>query len=125
LTTDLLLLLQEPGVVLSQDASGCYYDWIQHAIGGISMERQKVPEPTIICMFSTPQDLERNIQTAYGDSSITYGGGNLWVVPLQGIGQGNGAGTPLWAIVISPLLEMLQTAGFGTLFQDIYLRQED
>jgi hypothetical protein len=115
LTTDLLLLLREPGVVLSQDASGCY-DRINHAVGGILMERQKAPKPTIICMFTTLQDLEHNIRTAYGNSSITYGG-NLWVVPLQGIGQGNGAGPPLWAIVSLPLLEMLRTAGFGTFFQ--------
>jgi hypothetical protein len=80
------------------------------------MERQKVPKPTIICMFATLQDLEHNIRTAYGDSSITYGG-NLWVAPLQGIGQGNGAGPPLWAIVSSPLFEMLCTAGFGIFFQ--------
>jgi hypothetical protein len=84
LTTDLMLLLREPGVVLSQDAIGCY-ERINHAVGGIIMERQKVPKPTIICMFTTLQDLEHNIRTAYGDSSITYGG-NLWAVPLQDIG---------------------------------------
>ena len=114
LTTDLLLLLREAGVLLSQDAKGCF-DRIQHVIAGISMARSRVPKETIICMFSTLQNLEHNIRTAYGDSKITYGG-DLWAVPLQGLGQGNGVGPSLWAIVSSPILDMLRAEGFGTFF---------
>ena len=35
----------------------------------------------------------------------------------QGIGQGNGAGPQIWAVVSSPILEMLRTAGFVCSFK--------
>ena len=115
LTTDLLMLLREPGVLESNDASGCY-DRIQHVIAALCMRRQNVPKSAIICMFSTLQDLEHKIRTAYGDSDITYGG-PLWTVPVQGVGQGNGAGPTLWAIISSPVLEVLRSEGYGTFFK--------
>ena len=70
-------------------------------IAGLAMLRQKVPKPTIICMFSTLQDLQHTVRTAYGESKLTYRG-PLWTTPLQGIGKGNGVGPSIWDVVSSP-----------------------
>jgi hypothetical protein len=67
-------------------------------------------------MFSTLQNLEHTIRTAYGDSEETYGG-DLWVIPMQRVYQGNGAGPLIWALVSSPLLDIMQEEGFGTFFK--------
>jgi hypothetical protein len=67
-------------------------------------------------MFTTLQDMEHTVCTVYGDSQNTYGG-PLWLVPMQGIFQGNGAGPMLWAVVSTPVLKVMRNEGFGTFFR--------
>ena len=80
-------------------------------------------------MFSTLQNLEHTIRTAYGDSNQSYGG-NVWVVPLpgmamgnknegpqSGIGQGNGAGPTGWAVISTPMLDIMWKQGHCTMFK--------
>ena len=115
LTFDLLRQLRWPGAVCSNDAKSCY-DRIVHAVASLCMQRNRISEPAIVCMFTTIQQLEHTIRTAYGDSAHKYKG-RLWAVPLQGVMQGNGAGPAIWAIISSPVLDMLRKAGFGTFFK--------
>jgi hypothetical protein len=58
------------------------------------------------------QDATHFVRTAYGDSSITYGGPG-WLKPMHGIGQGNGGGPPIWAVISSSLLDTLRSKGYG------------
>jgi hypothetical protein len=74
-------------------------------------------------MFSTLQNLEHIIRTAFGDSDDTYGG-NLWVMPMQGVYQGNGAGPLIWAVVSSPLLNIIREEGFRNFFKTSISLQE-
>jgi hypothetical protein len=67
-------------------------------------------------MFSTLQNLEHTIQTAYGDSEDTYGG-DMWVISMQGVYQVGGAGPLIWAVVSSPLLDIMCEEEFGTFFK--------
>lgn len=67
-------------------------------------------------MFSTLQNIEHTIRTAYGGFEETYGS-ILWVIPMQGVFQANGAGPLIWAIVSSPLLDIMHEEGFGTFFK--------
>jgi hypothetical protein len=66
-------------------------------------------------MFTTLQKFEHTVCTVYGDSAQSYRG-PIWVVPMQGIGQGNGAGPMLWAVVSTPVLKVMRVEGFGTFF---------
>jgi hypothetical protein len=45
------------------------------------------------------------------DSEATYCGNDI-LIPLHGIYQGNGAGPAIWAVVNSPLLELMRSKGF-------------
>jgi hypothetical protein len=38
-------------------------------------------------------------------------------VPIQGVGQGNGAGPQIWAVVCTPIFDMLRSMGYGAHFK--------
>jgi hypothetical protein len=67
------------------------------------------------------------VRTAYGDSIDSYGG-DLWILklepPPQGLGQGNGAAPATWALVSSPLLNVLRSKGYGVVFKCAILKKE-
>jgi hypothetical protein len=111
LTFDILRQLKRPGAVCSNDAKSCY-DLIGHTPASLSMQRVGVPKSVVNCLFTTLQEAVHQVRTGYGDSVSTYGG-ELWLVPIHGIGQGNGAGPAIWAVVSSPLLNALRAKGFG------------
>ena len=77
------------------------------------MQRTGVPLEPIICMFYTIENLTHNVRTVFGDSKGTYTG-KIWIIPLQGVGQGNGSGPVIWAVVSTPVLNMLRKLGHGT-----------
>ena len=52
--------------------------------------------------------------TEFGVSAETYA--SLLDIPLQGIGQGNGAGPAIWAIINSPIISMVKKCGGGAIF---------
>jgi hypothetical protein len=111
LTFDILRQLKRPGAVCSNDAKSCY-DLIGHTPASLSMQRVGVPKTVVNCLFTTLQEAVHQVRTGYGDSVATYGG-EAWLVPIHGIGQGNGAGPAIWAVVSSPLLNALRAKGFG------------
>jgi hypothetical protein len=75
------------------------------------MQQQNVPDTACIFMFTTLQNLEHTVRTIYGYSEIGYGV-TLWVVPSHGMGQGNGAGPTIWAVISTPLLNQMRQS-FG------------
>jgi hypothetical protein len=69
-------------------------------------------------MFTTIQSLHHYIRAIYGDSIQQFCGA-LWDVPIQGVGQGNGAGPQIWAVVSTPVLNMLRAKGYGAFFRTV------
>jgi hypothetical protein len=116
LSYNLLRQLKLPCALCSNDAKSCY-DRILHSVASLCLRRLGLPESAIMCMFTTLQDMEHTVRMVYGDSQMSYGG-DLWVVPMQGIFQGNGTGLMLWAVVSTPVLHVLmKREGFGTFFR--------
>jgi hypothetical protein len=111
LTYDIIRQLKRPAAVCSKDAKSCY-DLIGHTQASLAMQRMGVPKAAVDCLFSTPQGAIHRVRTGYGDSAGSYGG-NAWLLPFHGIGQGNGAGPAIWAVVSTPLLNILREMGFG------------
>lgn len=105
LTYDLIRQTKRPGALCSNDAKSCY-DRIVHSVVSLSMQRVGAPVQPIISMFTTIQNLEHRIRTVYGDSDVNFSG-VLYAVPIQGVGQGNGAGPQIWALVSTPIFNML------------------
>ena len=108
-----------PATDTAVDLQSCY-DLIAHTPASIGMQSQHVPQPPIICMFTTLQDMVHTVRTAFGDSLASFGG-DLYAVPFnpppQGVGQGNGAGPAIWAVVSTPVLNMLRSGGHGAHFK--------
>lgn len=120
LTFDLLRCERRSAVDSAVDLRS-NYDLVAHATASISLQRQGLPEPPIVCMFTTLQNMEHYIRTAYGISDATFGGDGLWAFPYdhppQGLNQGNGAGPAIWAVVSTPVLNMLRSKGYGAAFK--------
>ena len=114
LTFDLIRQNKRPGALCANDAKSCY-DRIVHSVASLAMQRMGVDRAPIVCMFTTIQKLEHYIRTIYGDSEYNFSG-KLWTVPIQGVGQGNGAGPQIWAVVSTPVLNMLRAEGYGAFF---------
>jgi hypothetical protein len=119
LTFDILRQERRSAVDTAVDLASCY-DLVVHSIASLSIQRQGVPEQPIVCMFTTLQNMEHTVRTAAGESMASFGG-KLWAVafehPPQGLNQGNGAGPGIWAVVSTPVLEMLRKNGFGATFE--------
>jgi hypothetical protein len=99
LTNDILRQSKHTAAICCNDAKACY-DLIGHVQASICMQRQGVPKEAVNCLFTTLQNAIHYVQTAYGDSTLGYGGSG-WVKPMHGIGQGNGGGTPIWAVIVT------------------------
>jgi hypothetical protein len=63
-------------------------------------------------MFETLQNLRHHVRSQYGDSKTSYNA-KQGEVPIQGLGQGNGAGPTIWALISTPVLNLLRTHGYG------------
>jgi hypothetical protein len=44
-------------------------------------------------------------------------GGILWAVTYSGGGHDNGAGTAIWAVVSTPVLNVMKDEGFGFMYK--------
>jgi hypothetical protein len=72
--------------------------------------------------------VEHTIRTIYGGSMRSYGG-STWTIPtaglawgdteegpMSGMGQGNGAAPASWAVISTPMLEIMKKNGHCTVF---------
>ncbi len=98
-------------VICSNDAKSCY-DCIVHGFTALAALCLGIPLMAIQVMFGTIQQLRHFIQTAYRDSLLSFSG-TASSKPIQGLGQGNGAGPAIWAIVSSPILNLVCNMGYG------------
>jgi hypothetical protein len=111
LAFDAWRLSRVPAALCSNDAKGCY-DRIVHNVASLCMQRVRVPKEPIISMFGTIQSLQHHVRTAFGDSRRFFSA-RRGPVPIQGVGQGNGAGPQIWALVSTPIFNMLRSKNLG------------
>jgi hypothetical protein len=84
---------------------------VVHSIAALAIRRMGVPVNPIKSMVSTLQKASHKIRTAFGVSDKTYGHGRAPL--LQGFGQGNGCGPSGWAVISTPLINLVSSARFG------------
>jgi hypothetical protein len=105
------------------DAKSCY-DRIIHLVAKLALLHCGAPEPTVDLMFDVIRRLRHNIRTAFGDSTVSYGGNpKLGDPPKHGVGQGNGAGPAIWAVLSTPALDLLRSQGTGVDLQSALSRE--
>ena len=76
-------------------------------------------------MFKTIHKLQHRVKTAFGDSEETFGG-DEWseLEALMGVGQGNGAGPAIWAVISTVLFDVLRKNGYCELLQAPFSRRK-
>ncbi len=109
LTNDLLRILKRTGAI------SCY-DLIGHSTVSLAMQSVRVPRCILDCFFSTLQEAQHRVRTGYGHLEGWYGGKPKDSLPMHGICQGNGAGPSIWAVLSSPIINLLRSKGFGQSF---------
>ena len=113
LTADLSRQRRSPLALCSNDAVSCY-DRIVHSVASLCMQRVGVSPQSCKLLFGTLENIQHFVRTTYGDSSSHYCG--IQLRPLQGVGQGNGAGPSIWLVITIPLINMLRAEGYGFRF---------
>ena len=78
------------------------------------MQRAGAPRTAVESMFGTIRQLQHAVRTSFGDSEETFGGEDWRILnPLHGVGQGNGAGPAIWAVISSVLFDYIRDKGYG------------
>ena len=118
LTLDILRQKTRAAGLLANDAKSCY-DRVIHAFAMFAMHRMGVAYSVLLCMFLTLQLAIHFVKTGWGVSKTSYGG-HLSIqtreLPLQGLGQGNGAGPAIWAVISTVLIECMVSYGLCAQF---------
>ena len=114
---DLIRYKKSSLAMTSCDLKSCY-DRIAHVPALLALRRLGIPIEPIQSMFKTIQKIQFTTRTAFGDSTRTFGGfdGNH-KAPVEGMGQGNGSGPQVWAVVSSAMFEVMRNMGLQTHFQ--------
>jgi exonuclease III len=112
---DLVRFQRSALVVCSTDLLSCY-DRIVHSAASLAMQSVGIPMEVMHAMFSTIQGCRHKVRTGLGTSSRTYGGIVQGEDPLMGVGQGNGAGPSIWAILSCILFRIMHEQNMSTTF---------
>ena len=115
LTADICRQQRRAAALLSNDAKQCY-DRMNHSPTALAMRAVGMPKEPVTAMFNTLQNAQHHVSTAYGVALTWYGGLKrkaAGLLPLMGIGQGNGAGPAAYAVLSSLFVKVLDTAGYG------------
>ena len=89
------------------DAKGCF-DQIQHTFAVLVLMYYGVAWSVATILFEVLQKARHEIKTSYGVSAPVYGDKET---AISGIGQGNGLGPTLWALISSIIFKMCKARG--------------
>ena len=115
LTYDLWRQKKTPAILLSNDAKSCY-DRMSHPAISLALQRMGIQKGPIESMLTALQELKHFVRTGYGDSERFFDC-SILDVPCQGSGQGNGAGPCIWALISTPIFDLMRDKNFGSKFR--------
>jgi hypothetical protein len=97
---------RQAGAIAMNDAKGCF-DRINHTFGILVLMSFGVSAVLAQSLFETLQTADHHIKIGNGRSNKAYGNHDE-PEPQQGIGQGNGLGPTLWALLSSILIKYMK-----------------
>lgn len=106
---DYIRLNHYPTCWVFTDAKSCY-DRIVHTPASLALQRMGVAGEVVSSLFKTVASMRHYVRTGLGDSISSYTSRGI---PFQGVGQGNGMGPCIWALVSSVLFDAMRSSGFG------------
>ena len=121
LTYDIWRQSRRPGILISNDAKSCY-DRMVHSAISLALQRMGIQQGPIESMLEAIQKLKHFVRTGHGDSDEFFDCSEL-TIPCQGSGQGNGAGPSIWALLSTPLFDLMRAKDFGARFRSHVTRE--
>jgi hypothetical protein len=110
---DLWRQLRQLGALCCNDAKACY-DRIVHSCASLCVQLVSTdPNPSLVVCSNWSTPLNTTLPV-FGEYKTFFKQSGL--IPLQGVGQGNGAGPQTWDLVSTPVLNMLRSQGLGVSF---------
>ncbi len=121
---DYIRFQHEPAALCSNDIQSCY-DLIVILVAAFCLCCWGAPKSAVFSMIDTIHGLNHHIRMVYGDSQCSTNC-KQWGNPIVGIGQGNSAGLQIWAVVSSPLFDiMCQDQFLTTIHSAMSLHKKD
>jgi len=102
---DLVWFKRQPAALCSNNAQSCY-DRITLLATTLCLMQFGGSQSMVHSMITTLYKMQHHIQTTFGDSTRSASC-TTWQTPIARIGQGNGVGPHIWAVVSSPLLDLM------------------
>ena len=119
ITMDLVLQAKKDAVIRGIDYSNCF-DRMAHSMTILKLRQVGHQIHPLICRFTTVQNLEVTIRTAFRDAQI-HGDNDIYVVPIhepyQGSLQGGADSMVNWTVVSSHIIDMMRRRGHGVAFK--------
>ena len=109
LVGDLFCLTRYAGCYGMNDAKGCF-DQIDHTFAILVLMFSGFPWAIARTLFQVLQRAKHSIKTGYGVSAPVYSNEDS---AIAGIGQGNGLGPALWALISTIIIKMCKAKGHG------------
>ena len=108
----------------SCDLQSCY-NRVAHTPALLAMLGYGIPSEPMYSMFHAIQYMKFTTRTVFRDSGETFGGREpTFTCRPQGLGQGNGMGPQIWAVVSSRMFEVLhKKRGLETSFMTLMLKE--
>jgi len=100
---------RRPDALCLNGAKSCY-DRIVLIIAVLSLCRLGAMTASVQSMVDMLANLHHHIRTAFGNLEQNQGQAE-WDKPTAGIGQGNGTGPQIWAVVSLPLFNIMRQEG--------------
>ena len=101
----------------SVDLKSCY-GRITHSPAYLAMTGFSIPKEPVQSMLGTLQQVVHKTKTIHGISECKFGGKEKGdKAAPQGLGQGNGAGPAVWAVVSSRMFQVLHDKGLASSLQ--------
>lgn len=96
------------------DLKSCY-DRVSHSAAFLAMTGFGIPKEPVESMLNTLQNIEHRTKTVHGISEAKFGGKeDGFKAAPQTLGQGNGAGPSVWAVVSSRMFQVLHKKGLAS-----------
>ena len=115
---DISKTMHHPASMTAADFSDCY-DRSAHPPQSIALQAFRMPRKAAILMLRALQVMQFCLRTGFGESTQTYGGSED--DPLAGLGQGNGAAPPSFAVLSALVVNAYKRMGHGARLTSAYM----
>ena len=116
--SDVSKIMHHPASITMNDFGDCY-DQVAHTIRSVALRADKIPKPAVKMMILPPETMQFCLQMSFRESTKSFGGS--LDNPTLGLGMGNGAGPPAFAVVSTLIKDTCKRMGHEAKLMSVYM----